>query len=232
MEQRYKAQSTDWKSINILFPLILAIVFVAIGIYIQINEDVAIAGLGPEEIRKPILIGGLIIVGVLTIIGLLTQGKTTYTITNEGLRISKPFFHKRLFRFSDIQNIEKLDNSQAQQIVEEIQWKLEDMKKRRFEQRIPNMDYLKEEMEFRMERANLYMYSSGETRVFSRGGSRTSVRALGFDVYRKYKKSSEVKATVKGTFVLLTVNDNGAKRFFLTPEKVDEFVNNIKARIK
>lgn len=143
MEKIYNAQHVNWLSGYMLFGLFAGAVFFLTGVYILIFKPY-------ELLRMGLALG----TGLLVLAAMFSLARIRYAVSEEGIRITRPILHTRLFPYREILSIEKIGSAQAAKMAKEIQQRMEGLKGR---------GRMNEFIRFQVEdMAVLYSYQSGK----------------------------------------------------------------------
>lgn len=236
MELHYNARKVDFFNFNTLFSLLICLIFLIAGVYMILYPENIKPSKGSIQ-APPEIFGAIFIFFALLIpISFFSMLKTNYYITDDGIRITKPVAHTKIFRYSEIESIEKIDHTVAEKIVEDLEWKKQGLNMQARSENAISLDNLQETISYAKELSDLYAYNNGTINVSTKGGrvSRTSVRFGPLSkTERTYIPPDSISVSAKGDFVLLKIKDSEGKtrKFLLTPENLDDFVQRVRVNL-
>ncbi len=214
--------------------LLFGILFLALGIYM------ALSGFLEKGTQGIIIAIAFIVVSILAIAGTLLLFKLSYYVTNEGIIAAKSFLDRRLFPFSDIADVRKIESSEVEQIYQDNLNRQEAARvsvapgfvgswPKKGDQLVGGMYEFKNTQ---VELIDLLRYSGGRITARGRQASQSVIRVpFGVPVYAKYSPLKDIKASARGNFVLLETKEPH-KRFLLTPSQPELFVNAVKGSME
>lgn len=210
MEITFKTRPVNWMSGTILGSLIAALLFFAAAIIAYSKPDICVA-----------VVCGLI--GLILLSGIPGLALITYHITDEGLLITRPILHRRLFRYADIQEVRKVSASEASKLVVEANRKFEELKA---QSRAPGENIA--EAMATVAKASDYpalsqLYLSNPALVSMTGmKGRTTIRTGGVSVTTPETAPTEIKASLTADLIAIFVKSESGTVFPVLLEPADQ----------
>ncbi|NYZ74396.1 hypothetical protein H0O00_04600 [Candidatus Micrarchaeota archaeon] len=115
METVFKTRPVNWFSGTVFGFLIGAVIFLMVAFLAYSKQNICVAA-----------VCGLI--GLFLLSGIPGLALINYHITDDGLLITRPILHRRLFRYADIQEVRKVSAGEASKLVVEANRKFEELK--------------------------------------------------------------------------------------------------------
>lgn len=217
----YKTRAVNWRSSSALATIAAAVFLIAFSIVMEV-------------FHIPIVWSVITaLMGILLLSSIPALAFIRYHIKDDGLLITRPYFHKRLFKYEEILEVKKVSPEAAAVIVIEANRKAEDLKAKGSDSLMTEGEHMAKIIRASEWAALSRMYLSNPSIVSKTGyGLEVGAEKNGFSIMTR-SAPKNIKTSFTNTLVTLSVRDqHDVFQILLEPENIDEFVSKLESRIK